>query len=108
MTFQLKRGDTSPALRRTFTDKDGTPIDISGATVTFSMGGCGALIVDKQPCVVEGEQAGTVTYYWRPEDTATAGVHQAEFEVTYPGGAVETVPNVGFMVVSIAPDLAGE
>lgn len=42
---------------------------------------------------------------YMPADTDTAGRFEAEFEVTYADGAVETFPNDGFIVVQIGPDI---
>lgn len=40
-------------------------------------------------------------YDWQPADTAQAALCDAEFEVTYAGGAVETFPNGDFIQVLI-------
>ena len=47
----------------------------------------------------------TVKYEWQPGDTDTEGFYDAEFEVTYSDGTVETFPNRGFITVIISPDL---
>lgn len=50
--------------------------------------------------------AGSVKYVWTATDTATAGSFQAEFEVTYTNGAVETFPNDQSISIVITEDLA--
>ena len=44
-------------------------------------------------------------YIWDAADTATVGSYQAEFEVTFAGGAVETFPNNGYIRVEITDDI---
>lgn len=48
----------------------------------------------------EGSEA---TYAWQTGDTATPGLYNAEFAVTFVGGAVETFPNGEYAVVEILP-----
>jgi hypothetical protein len=47
----------------------------------------------------------TVEYSWQAGDTATAGLFEAEFRVTYAGGRIETFPNDGFIAVRISEDI---
>lgn len=82
-TFTIYRGDTSPALRFALFP---ATVDLTGASVVFNMRGritrASAAIVTTSPPVVE--------YAWAAGDTDLAGTRPAEFEVTFPGGAVET------------------
>ena len=50
--------------------------------------------------------AGTVQYDWDAADTDTIGSYQAEFEVTYVDGTIETFPNDGYVRVEIIRDIA--
>lgn len=107
--FFIKRGDTSPAIRRQFFDGAGRIIDLEGATVVFSMAfpNRGAVVVSRQPCLVQGEaDERAVIYPWKPADTAVAGTFRAEFEITFADGAIETVPNGGYLQINIAEDIA--
>ena len=47
-----------------------------------------------------------VAHLWASGQTDAPGRYQAEFEVTYSDGAVETFPNLGFITVIIAEDVA--
>jgi len=103
-SFSIKRGDTAPAIRRSFSTAAG-PLEIpADASVVFSMAEAvtGRLVVDRQRCRIEGNE---IIYFWQDEDTAVDGLYEAEFEITYADGSVETAPNGGFIVVKITRDI---
>jgi hypothetical protein len=102
--FHLKRGDTSPALRYRLDPA----VNLAGASVVFNMRqrDGGTTILDRAAATIEGDPAeGVVGYDWALADTATAGRFEAEFEVTYADGGVETFPNDSFIIVQIGPDI---
>lgn len=99
----IKKGDTWPPAEATLLDAEGTPIDLTGASVKFSMRPFrGALKIDKATCEIVSAEAGTVKYQWQASDTDTTGTFRAEFEVTFQGGGVITVPNKGDVEVEIS------
>lgn len=103
-TFNLKTGDTSPALLYRLDPA----VNLAGASVVFNMRprGGGAVVVDRAAASIEGDPSeGVVRYDWDPADTAAAGRFEAEFEVTYTDGTVETFPNADFIVVNIMGDI---
>lgn len=105
-THYLKRGDTSPSLLYAL---DPATVDLTGATVRFNMrpSSGGAVKVNRAAAViVTATGAPTVRYDWQPADVDTAAFFDAEFEVTYTGGAVETFPNDSFIRVTITGDIA--
>lgn len=103
-TFAIKRNDTSPSWVVTLTEAAG---NLSGATVNMHMKlpGASSAKVDAA-CTIVDATAGTVRYDWSSGDTDTAGLYEAEFEVTYSDATVETFPNVGFFLVNVDGDLA--
>lgn len=104
-TFHLKQNDTSPALLYRLDPA----VNLAGATVVFNMRprGGGTVVVDREAASIEGDPAnGVVRYDWDAADTAAAGRFEAEFEVTYSDGTVETFPNNDFIVVQIGGDIA--
>ena len=50
--------------------------------------------------------AGTVRYDWASDDTNTAGLYRAEFEVTFAGGIKRTFPGDDYLYVQVLADLA--
>ena len=104
-TFYPKKGDTSPSLLYAL---DPASTVLTGATVRFNMrDSAGAVKVNRAAAVVvTATGTPTVRYDWQAADTNTAGFFDAEFEVTYAGGAIETFPNDSFIRINITGDIA--
>lgn len=98
-TANMKRNDTSPALLWR------VPFDINsiGSTVVFSMRSGSNVVVNRGPALFH--DARTLRYDWELADTADIGCFDAEFEVTYSDGSVETFPNKGYITVKIEEDI---
>lgn len=105
-TFHIKKGDTQPAIKHQLQDDTGTAVDISGGSVRFHLKKVGAssLKVDAAATIDDGAN-GKVSYSWSSGDTDTAGSYEAEWEVTYSGGGIETFPNDEDIPVKIEEDL---
>ena len=83
------------------------PVSVSGNNgVRFYMRPPGGAVKIEADAIVIDATAGVVRYNWLPEDTDTAGTFQAEFEVTYTDGSVETFPNLGYIEIVITDDIA--
>lgn len=106
MSFYIKQNDTVPSLRADLKDGDNAAIDLTGASVKFIMRAIGGTtaVINASASIVS-EAGGTVQYNWQSGDTDTVGSYQAEFEVTYSGGTVETFPNDGYIRIEILDDL---
>jgi Rib/alpha/Esp surface antigen-like repeat protein len=106
MSFYIKQNDTVPSLRAALENGSGTAVDLTGATCQFHMRSIGAtaVTVDAVSQIVD-EATGIVQYNWIAADTVTVGSYQAEFEVTYPDGTIETFPNNGYIRVEITDDI---
>ena len=101
--FTIKRGDTSPAIRYAL---EPATVVLTGATVRFQMRARnGAVLMDVAALVVPATGTPTVEYSWQAGDTATAGLYEAEFRVTYADGKIETFPNAGFIQVRVNQDV---
>ena len=105
MSFYLKQNDTSPNIQAQLLDGDGFPIDVSLATVRFHMRDATGTVIIDEPAVILSATDGTVEYGWDAADTATAGPFQAEFEVTYESGKIETFPNASYIEIVITDDI---
>jgi hypothetical protein len=102
--FTIKRGDSRPKLQHRI---DVLPDDLFGATVAahfrtaagevLPLAGTAQIVIDATRAVLE--------YAWHAADTAVAGAHYLEFEVTWPDGSVQTFPTVGAIAVKIAEDI---
>ena len=106
MSFYIKQNDTVPSLRAALQNGSGDAVDITGATCQFHMRVLGqtTVTVDASAQIID-EETGIVQYNWVADDTDTIGSYQAEFEVTYPDGTVETFPNNGYIRVEITDDI---
>jgi hypothetical protein len=105
MTFQIKQNDTSPQIEAVLSDAAGTAIDLNGAAVRFHMRRAGGAVVIDAAATIVTAAAGLVRYVWIAGDTATAGSYQAEFEVTYADGTIETFPNAANIQIDILADI---
>lgn len=112
---RLKRGDLSPIFDAVLRDRDGDPIDLLGATARFLMRdstdrvnvviAAAATIVNPLAPVGDPDR-GRVTYTWAAGQTDQPGKFDAEVEITFAGGIVETFPNVDYHSVVIQDDIA--
>jgi hypothetical protein len=101
----MKQHDTRPAVRAQLANY----ALLTGASVKFIM----KLSGNTQPkvnalAVFEDPALGNVRYDWTAADTDLAGTFDAEWQVTYSDGGVETFPgDETYNTVIISPDLDG-
>lgn len=99
--FYIKKGDTAPSVEATLRNRDRSPIDLTdAASVNFQMGS-----LDGACVIVDPATSGVVRYDWDTNDTATAGVFDAEFKVTWNDAREQTVPSRGTIRVYITEDV---
>jgi len=108
MAFYIKQNDTAPAIRATPKDTDANAIDLTDASVRFHMRRVGSTTIttDGAAIIVGNAANGIVQYDWESADTAKVNTYQAEFEVTYSDGSIETFPNSSYITVEVTDDLA--
>ena len=106
--FYIKENDTRPAITANLTDANDATVNLTGSTVTFSMrvDPAGVTKVDLGTAIIENAEAGQVSYSWTATDTNTADDYEAEFQVTFAGGAVQTFPGRNWIAVHIIDDIA--
>lgn len=103
----MKRNDTRPYIAVELVRGDGTtPAFAAGDTVRFSMRDrSGSLKIDRATAV-PSLGTNSVEYRWTAGDTDVAGDFEAEWEVTYQDGSIESFPGLGFDIVTIIGDLS--
>tara|TARA_R110000823_G_scaffold58005_5_gene139922 strand:- start:994 stop:1317 length:324 start_codon:yes stop_codon:yes gene_type:complete len=107
MTFYVKQNDTSPSILATLKDAAGAAVSLAGASVRLHMRKIGfAQVTVDQAATIVTAASGEVRYDWVAADTAAVGSYEAEIEVTYGDGSIETFPNDGFIRVEITDDIA--
>tara|TARA_Y100000310_G_scaffold343774_1_gene452954 strand:+ start:604 stop:939 length:336 start_codon:yes stop_codon:yes gene_type:complete len=106
-TFYIKQNDTTPKLEAFLQDDKGRPVNLTGATTIFHMRLTSDLSakVSSGSTTLESGTKGHVSYGWSSSDTDTAGIYQAEFQVTFVSGAIETFPNDDYIKVIITDDV---
>ena len=110
--FTIKQNDTGVALQVTCypVEKDqvvvGTtiPVDLTGASVTFTMKKGSSTIIDHAAATVVNSVGGIAKYLWQAADTATAGKRTAWFRATFADGTKVSFPNDDSPIsIEIAP-----
>lgn len=104
--FYIKQNDTSPSLAAILRDANGDAIDLTGATVVYSMQDkYSQILVNEQPVVITDAVNGTVRYDWQAGDTVEVGELRGEFEVTFNNGRIQTFPNAGHITINVTKEL---
>lgn len=88
--IQLVKNDTAPRIYFTL-KQDGTPIDLTDATIKFIFRKQGAATnLFSRDCVVEDVAGGVCYYDWQSGDLVNTGAHRGEVEITFADGKVQT------------------
>lgn len=107
-TLYLVQHDLQPAYAVTLTDSTGGAINVTGATIRFTMAPVDstALTVNRSTAVtITSATAGQFEYRWQAGNTDSTGDYLVEFEVTPASGGKFTVPAERDARVTIRPDL---
>ena len=106
--FYIKEDDTRPAITAILTDANDAAVNLTGASVAFSMRvePAGAIKLSAVLANVIDSEAGQVSYNWATGDTDTAADYEAEFQVTFAGGAIQTFPGRNWIFVHVIDDIA--
>lgn len=104
--FHIKQNDTSPAIKHQLLDEEGSPIDLTGASVSFHMVDSDGSVKVNTSASIDNAGNGEVSYSWSAGDTDTEGVYKAEWEVDFGNGSIESFPNSSDFIVDIENELA--
>lgn len=104
-SYSWKSQDSGPTNTTTLQDRDGNPVNLTGATVRFLMRKGDTVHIDAAAEIVDAA-AGTVRYNRTAVDTGTVGVYQAEYEALFSNGNRQSYPEAGYITVRIIDDVA--
>lgn len=101
----LKRGDIEPDVEITVTDENGAAVDLTGATITFSMANSrlpGVAVLDDRPGELVDAPNGKIAYRWTAGETdIEPGTYEGEFTIDPTAGDTLQAPTVGKILVYI-------
>lgn len=105
--FTIKEGDTSPALRATLR-AGGAAVSLQGASVRLHVApaGGGDAVLNAAAGILDPATGGVVEYDWTSGPLLSPGSYEAEFEVVYADGRVETFPNRANITIRVIPQIA--
>ncbi|UKS30164.1 phage baseplate upper protein [Paenibacillus sp. HWE-109] len=103
-SLSIKRYDTRTAVKATLKSPSGASVDLTDATVKFSMVKYSTTIVNREADIIDA-LTGKVAFVFDREELAETGTMKAEFQVAYPDGSVETFPNSGYITINIEANL---
>ena len=106
MSIVIKQNDTRPSVEVQLLDADGVPVNLELCGVMFHMRDLRGSVKINAPCVIVSAAEGRVRYDWQAPDTGTPGTYYVEFEVHSPDASIMTVPNAGYLTITITPELA--
>jgi hypothetical protein len=109
MTFTIVQGDTAPPISSRLTDS-GEAVNLSNASnVFFHMENRYEKKVIEDDLAgrvnIVDEASGDVEYVWRPGDTDKIGSYEAEWQVLYNDGKIETFPSRGKVEIEITEQI---
>lgn len=107
--FHLKQGDTRPYIRGSVTDQTGALIPLATATIEFHLAdrdGNPITLAGTASVVEPPEDGENIQFAWAAGDTdELEGLYDAEFEIHYADGGIETFPNARNLRIAITADL---
>jgi hypothetical protein len=107
--FIVKQGDLFPPIDATVRDANDAVVDVSGATVKFSMRDSrdpGSIKIALGTGQVVDGVTGAIRYAFGADDSDTPGTYEAEFQVTPTTGASMRIPTEGYITVIIEEAVA--
>lgn len=100
--FTIKQLTDTPTLKYELSPA----VDLTGATVAFTMADeNGVKVLNSVAAGVEQTYPPIVYYSFTTAQTATSGLFDAEFKVTFPNGDVAVYPGKDYLKVNIVPIL---
>ena len=106
-TFFIKQNDDRPTLDVALQDDRGRPVNVASATIVFHMRNTAddSVKITSAAVTILSATRGEVRHTFTTTNTDTAGNFEAEFQVTFSGGTVQTFPNDGYIDIIITDDV---
>lgn len=95
------QGDTYPLITATLTYGANIPIYLLDCRVVFCMESEDRTVLIEGECKIVNAQTGEVSYQFKPNDTAKPGNYLCSFRILYDDGRVITIPNSGYIELTI-------
>ena len=106
--YKIKKGTAIPSLRAVIKDSAGTPINLTGTTVTFRMrlasGPAGVYAVNRVMAFTTNGSDGSVEIFFTALETAVVGSYMGEFVINW-AGSLQIVPNDDYAQIAIVETL---
>ena len=102
--FEIMEDDTDPAVEGIVKDGFDSPVNLTGATVTFKMrlAPAGAVKIAAGTMGAVGDATlGRQKYSWAASDTDTPGTYEAQVKVVFANGNIRTFPPSGYVTVEV-------
>ena len=92
----IKQNDTASSIKRVLVDSFSSPVNLTGASLKFSMRvkPAGTVKISAASATVSEAGLGKVQYDFTASNTDTADEYEGEFEVTYSDGKIQTFPTM--------------
>lgn len=105
--YSIKQGDVLPIFTDTLTYSDGTPVNLTGATVKFVMRALTSnTLTTNAPATVVNPGGGQVSYSPTVADTATPGQYMGNWLVYFAGyTGPQTWPTTGYLWVDVEENI---
>ena len=105
--FYIKQNDTAPSIEAVLTDSTGRAKSlILASQIKFNMSTEeGSSLVNLGTASIINATKCIVSYPWQTGYTSNTVIHNAEFQVTYTNGQIDTFPNSGYIKIIIREEL---
>lgn len=108
--FTIKQNDTRPKMTRSLSETingASAPLNLTSASAVKLISRFSGSLVAKinASAGIASALGGVVQYTFTSTNTDVVGLMDAEWEVTWNDGGVETVPNSGYFSIEVVDDL---
>lgn len=104
--FVIKQNDLLPNMECQLLDCEGKPFNLELCSIKFHMVNSSKDVVINREIDVVNIEDGKVEVVWVEGDTENSGIYRCEFEINMPDGKPISIPNDGYFLIQIVPELA--